>query len=224
MMSRVKLQNHAAKVTGMNGPFLVGERVYLRALSKHDLGTRYFQWFNDQESDILTDHAIWPNTKKRMEKFLERVTRGGNDLVLAIIVQAGGRHIGNVGLHRISWIHRRAEMAILLGEERARNHGYGPEAMRMLAAYAFNKLNLNRIGLGVSAENRGAIRAYKKAGFVEEGCFEQHFIRGGRSYATVRMRLLRSEFVRRFADEGRWFTMGIAAGRAQIPSRRSAKS
>lgn len=202
----------------MKHPFLVGPRIYLRALSKRDLTTQYFQWFNEQESDSLTDHALWPNTKGRMEAFLERVTRGGHDLVLAIVTRSGERHIGNIGLHRINWIHRRSEMAILIGEKDYRYLGYGQEAITLLAAYAFNKLNLNRIGLGVVAQNRPAIQAYKKAGFVEEGRFEQHFYRGGRFHDTLRMRLLREEFLRRFPAEGQWYSLGrsvLAASRRQ---------
>lgn len=206
----------------MKHPFLVGPRIYLRALTKRDLTTQYFQWFNEQESDTFTDHALWPNTKGRMEGFLERVTCGEHDLALAIIVRATGRHIGNIGLHRINWIHRRAEMAILLGEPEYRGRGYGPEAITLLAAYAFNKLNLNRIGLGVLAENTAAIRAYRKAGFVEEGRFEQHFFRGGRFFDTVRMGLLRKEFIRRFPTAGQWFSMGrTALPRPGIPEKPS---
>lgn len=195
----------------MKHPFLVGPRIYLRALTKRDLTAQYFQWFNEQESDTFTDHALWPNTKGRMEAFLERLTRGERDLVLAIILRATGRHIGNIGLHRINWVHRRAELAILIGEPAYRNQAYGVEAIKMLAAYAFNKLNLNRLGLGVVAENKAAVRAYKKAGFVEEGRFAQHFFRGGRFFDTVRMGLLRKEFIRRFPTEGQWFLMGRTA-------------
>lgn len=204
----------------MKAPFLVGRRIYLRALTARDLDTRYFQWFNEQASDTFTDHAIWPNTRSRMEAFLDRVTRGGQDLVLAIVGCAQGRHIGNIGLHRINWIHRRAEMAILIGERHYRGHGYGQEAMTLLAAYAFNKLNLNRIGLGVIAQNKNAIQAYRKAGFIEEGRFEQHFMRGGRFVDTIRMRLLRQDFIRRFPDAGQWFTLGRASIEAASSSRK----
>lgn len=207
----------------MKHPFLVGKRIHLRALTSKDLDARYFEWFNDQASDVFTDHALWPNTRARMETFLERVTRGEQDLVLAIVTRRGDRHIGNIGLHRINWVHRRAEMAILVGEEAFRSRGYGREAIQLLAAYAFNKLNLNRLGLGVVDGNAAAIRAYRGAGFVQEGRFEQHFHRGGRFIDTVRMRLLRSEFVRRFPDAGRWFTLGNAtlAGAVSAGRRRA---
>lgn len=195
----------------MKHPFLVGKRIHLRALTSKDLDARYFEWFNDQASDVFTDHALWPNTRARMETFLERVTRGEQDLVLAIVTRRGDRHIGNIGLHRINWVHRRAEMAILIGEAAFRSRGYGREAIQLLAAYAFNKLNLNRLGLGVVDGNAAAIRAYGGVGFVQEGRFEQHFHRGGRLFDTIRMRLLRKEFLHRFPSEGTWFSLGKAA-------------
>jgi len=183
----------------MHHPFLVGDKIYLRGLEEGDLEGNYFQWFNDQDNDVFTSHAMYPNTPQRMRDFFQRVTdyrSCRNDLVLAIISRENDQHIGNIGLHQINWVDRHARLSIIIGERAAQSKGYGTEAVRLLVDYAFVKLNLHRIGLGVHEDNLGAIRAYQKVGFVEEGRFRDHALRGGRYRDTVCMSILNA------ADDG----------------------
>ncbi|MBI4681423.1 MAG: GNAT family N-acetyltransferase [Nitrospirae bacterium] len=174
----------------MHNPFLIGKSIYLRGLEDTDLSGEYFQWFNDQKNDIFTSHALWPNTLEKMKSFFDRVTQYKNDIVLAIIEKKTEKHIGNVALHDINWIHRRAEFAIIIGYKKAQNKGYGFEATCLLIEHAFKKLNIHRIGLGVNESNRAAIRLYEKAGFIVEGRFKDHFLRDGKYSAAVRMAIL----------------------------------
>lgn len=179
----------------MYRPFLVGERLYLRDLEEQDLQGPYFQWFNDQESDTYTNHAVFPNSPARMRAFFDRVSQGTMDLVLAIVLKDGDRHIGNVGLHDINWQHRRAELRIILGEADARGHGFGSEAIRLLLRHAFEKLNLHRVALGVRADHEEAVRAYEKCGFIVEGRFREHQLRAGVWHDILRMAVLAKDFM-----------------------------
>lgn len=181
----------------MHHPFLIGDRLYLRGLEIEDLQGPYFQWLNDQEADLYTNHASFPNSMARMKAFFERVTVGSSDLVLAIVLKDGDCHIGNVALHGINWQHRRAELRIIIGEAECRGKGYGSEAIRLLLRHAFEKLNLHRIFLGVRADHQQAIRAYEKCGFVVEGRLRQEYLRGGAWYDAVRMAILAPEFLER---------------------------
>lgn len=174
----------------MHHPFLIGQKIYLRGLEESDLESEYFQWFNDQKNDIFTSHAIWPNTPEKMKTFFHTAIQYKNDMVLAIIEKKIGRHIGNVALHDINWIHRRAELSIIIGDKGAQNKGYGVEAVSLLAKHAFERLNLHRIGLGVHADNKAAIRVYEKTGFSIEGKFKDHFLRNGKYSDIIRMALI----------------------------------
>lgn len=174
----------------MHHPFLISKKIYLRGLEEKDLEGPYFQWLNDQEADQYTDHAMWPNTPEKMHAFFDHVRDSREDLVLAIVEKETNCHVGNVALHQINWIHRRAELAILVGELSATAKGYGTEAVTLLVDYAFRKLNLHRIALGVNAENSAAIRCYKKAGFKEEGRFADDFLRDGIYTETIRMAIV----------------------------------
>lgn len=177
----------------MQHPFLSGNLIYLRGLEERDLNGEYFQWFNDQENDVYTSHALWPNTDEKMREFFDRVVQYKNDLVLAIIEKASDSHIGNVALHGINWVHRTAELAIIIGQKDMQSKGYGTEATNLIVKYAFEKLNIHRIGLGVNEHNKPAIKAYDKAGFLNEGRFKDHFLRNGKFSDTIRMAIINKE-------------------------------
>ena len=76
---------------------------------------------------------------------------------------------GVVQLLDIHPIHRSADLRIRIGNEKFRNRGFGTEALRLVLAFAWGDLNLERVQLGVFASNQRAIAAYKKAGFHIEG-------------------------------------------------------
>lgn len=171
----------------MDHPFLVGDNVYLRGLEQKDLDGPYAQWLNDQDSDVYTGHAIWPNTSRKMQAFFESVQDGKNDLVLAIVDKETDRHIGNIGLHNINWLNKHAKLAILIGDSSMRGQGRGTETVRMVCSHAFKRLNLHRIYLGVREDNAAAVRAYEKSGFKEEGRQIQAMFANGRFYDVINM-------------------------------------
>jgi RimJ/RimL family protein N-acetyltransferase len=89
---------------------------------------------------------------------------------------------------------RTAEFRIFLGNKAYWTRGIGTECTKLMVVYGFEKLNLNRIWLGVNADNIGGVRAYEKAGFIKEGILRQEQYRNFRYYDVVRMSVLRSEY------------------------------
>ena len=59
--------------------------------------------------------------------------------------------------------------------------------MKLLTNYAFNKLGLKEINLGVISENTAAIKLYKKCGFRVKGIERKALNHGGVSYDNIRM-------------------------------------
>ena len=178
----------------MNHPFLIGERIYLRGLERGDLDTNYFQWFNDAEVTKYMVHGIFPNSMQAMQEFFDHVTTSEHDVVFAVVDRETETHIGNVGLHRIDWVRRLAEFGIIIGEKEFWGRGYGTEATRLMVEYGFERLNLNRIFLGVHADHEAGIRAYEKAGFTIEGRLRQEMYTNGRYCDRLIMGILRDEY------------------------------
>jgi len=82
----------------------------------------------------------------------------------------------------------------LIGDKSYWNQGYGTEALRLLLRVGFETLNLHRIFLRVYETNPRAIRAYEKAGFVQEGRQRQAEFKDGRYIDVLVMSMLVAEY------------------------------
>jgi RimJ/RimL family protein N-acetyltransferase len=67
----------------MQNAFLIGERIYLRAVTEEDLAN-YFSWLNDQETTRWMQRGIYPNTMEDMKSYYSSMQQGGN-MLLAIM-------------------------------------------------------------------------------------------------------------------------------------------
>src|SRR5262249_39270580 len=98
-----------------------------------------------------------------------------DNVFLAIILKEGDRHIGNIKLGPIQWIHRFADIGLLIGEKDCWGRGYATEAIRLVTDYAFCELNLHKLAAGCYDLNQGSIKAFQKVGFIVEGVRKQRF-------------------------------------------------
>ena len=181
----------------MYHPFIEGEKIYLRGLEKTDLKGNMFQWTNDSEVTHYMFAGTMPNSMEQVEEEYEQLAKSARDVVLAIIDKKSDTHIGNAGIYQINYISRTGEFRIIIGEKEFWNKGYGTEATKLTVTYGFDKLNLNRVYLGVNAEHVGAIKSYENAGFVKEGTMREYIYRNGRYYDAIRMSILREEYYSR---------------------------
>src|SRR5438477_7347960 len=170
--------------------------VCLRPLERADLNDSYLGWLNDPEITRYMESGTFPTTMRDMERFYEEVTGSCSQVILAITDAKSGRHIGNVKLGPVHWVHRRASLGILIGDKSFWGKGAGTEAMRMAVDYGFYKLNLRRIDLTVFAEHEFAVRLYEKVGFKVEGRLREHVFRDGQYHDILHMGLLGSEYDR----------------------------
>jgi len=75
-----------------------------------------------------------------------------------------------------------------------RNKGLGEFMLKEVMYYGFNKLDLNRIGLGVFDFNTPAIRCYTKLGFILEGTLREYAKVGDKYWNCHMMSLLRRDW------------------------------
>ncbi len=170
---------------------LEGELVRLRPMQPSDL-PKFVEWLADpevrrwlaaiQEPPTLEDEVDWYES-----------TRENPANVLWSIETLDGQLIGTTEL-RVSEAGRRAELGIAIQDKAQWSKGYGTDTVKLVLAYGFEDLELNRVELTTDAENVRGRRCYEKCGFVEEGTLRQHrFVNGGFS-DTIMMSVLREEW------------------------------
>jgi RimJ/RimL family protein N-acetyltransferase len=152
------------------------------------------QWANDSDVTYFMFMGATPSTSDRLEEEFEPLWKSKNDIVMAVIDNKTDVHIGNAGLYAINWISRAAEFRIVIGEKKFWNKGCGTEASQLTVTYGFEKLNLNKIWLGVNQDNHNAVKTYEKAGFIHEGTLRNEIYRNGKYYNALRMSMLREEY------------------------------
>lgn len=177
----------------MSIQFLTGQDTILRPLERGEYCAAMLEWVNDNLATQFMATGTLPATREEIEKSYDAILAAQGEIVLAVIAKKEGQYIGNVGLYQINWLTRSAEYRIFLGHNSFRGKGIGTEAARLVTTYAFERLNLNKVWLGVNEDNTGAIKSYEKAGFVREGILRQEIYRNGRYYNAIRMSILREE-------------------------------
>ena len=176
----------------MKNPYLIGERIYLAPIDLDNIDY-YLKWLNDQEVTQFLN-IRFPLNREAEQEHLERLVRESNNLILGIHLKEPDQLIGNVGLHRLEQIDRRATFGIVIGDKEAWSKGYGTEATKLIVDHGFRALNLNRIELEVFEFNLRGMRCYEKVGFVHEGTRRQAVYRNGQYYDCIEMGLLRREW------------------------------
>lgn len=90
-----------------------------------------------------------------------------------------GRFVGCAYLLGISWIHRSAEFAIMIGDKDRWGKGLATQATQGTLRHAFDDLQLHRVWLTVNADNDRAKRLYERCGFKHEGTFRSAVFKSG---------------------------------------------
>jgi len=151
---------------------LESERLVLKPLSKSFLSMEYVNWMNDPIVVRFIESGGNYDIKK-LRNFLTEAEKKPK-YFWSIVVKKGDIHIGNIKIDPINFKDHNGGYGILIGNKKFWGHEYGKEASNLVIKHCFDDLNLKKIILGVNAENKAALKLYKKLGFVQEGRLKQH--------------------------------------------------
>jgi ribosomal-protein-alanine N-acetyltransferase len=182
----------------MKGVFIDGGPIYLRPPEERDLEGNWYSWLNDPEVTRYQNKGIFPNTPEKQKAYFQSMMVSRNDVILAIVERESDEHIGSAGLHAIDWVHRSAELGIVIGEKRFWGRGYGKIAWNMITWYGFEVLNLHRIQAIIMKGNISSLKAAEASGYIREGEMRDRFFKNGRYHAAILLAVLSGEYNRTF--------------------------
>ena len=168
---------------------LKGNGVELR---RHDRANYplYAHWYGDEEVWRLTSWTAEPLKPAAVERLFEERERSSLDDSFAVHWEGEDEPVGVVSLANINQANLAADLSVIVGDEKDRDRGLGTEAIRILLEYAFEDLELNRVGLSVFEFNETAIHAYEKLGFEREGRLRKAIWRDGSFQDAILMSVL----------------------------------
>jgi RimJ/RimL family protein N-acetyltransferase len=132
-----------------------------------------------------------PSDARALKTYIATMNASTDSLLLGLFAKAKPeRHIGNIKLGPINKHHRSASIGIVIGAVEFWGKGLATQAIQALAEYAFSVLRLERLEAGFYATNESSQRAFRRAGFFDEGRRRgARFCEGGRMDEIVMGRL-----------------------------------
>jgi ribosomal-protein-alanine N-acetyltransferase len=135
-----------------------------------EVRTRNAEWLTKWEPQRL---AGQPDTTRDRDAFAIRCSARHRERQLGtgygFGIFAGGEFCGEINL---SAVQRGPFQSAYVGywiDEKHAGHGYVPEAVVILARFAFEELRLHRIQIAIIPRNRNSRRVMEKLGLREEG-------------------------------------------------------
>jgi RimJ/RimL family protein N-acetyltransferase len=173
---------------------LKGKKVILRAEERADL-KRLHELTRNVELVVLSDGQWQPEPlaqwERKFDKRLEDIDKA------RFVIEVDGTVIGGIGLHHRDRVAGSAQFGVGIYDPEYLGQGYGRDAIDTLLGWAFQVQNYRRIWLETYALNERAVRAYRAAGFIEEGRLREHAFYNGRYVDALVMGLLREEWLAR---------------------------
>jgi ribosomal-protein-alanine N-acetyltransferase len=176
-----------------NKNFIEGNGIYLREVRASDVNENYYRWMNDPEVTQYLETRYIPQSMENIRRYVERMEGKTDEIFLAICLKESDQHIGNIKLGPINWIHRFADISLVIGEKEFWGKGLASEAIRLLAKFAFNILNLQKLKAGYYEKNIGSKKAFEKVGFKIEGVLRKQWQIGEKLQDEILLGLLRDE-------------------------------
>jgi ribosomal-protein-serine acetyltransferase len=164
-------------------PLGVGDAAELYALIEANRSrlARWMSWAADQ--DLAGTERFIAEAEKQMAE--------GDGFQGKI--EANGRIIGTIGVHKIDWVNRKTSIgAWLVGD--AEGKGTMTNAARALIDHAFREWNLHRMEIRCAPDNHRTRKVAENLGFREEARLRQTDRVAGRYLDTLVYGLLESEW------------------------------
>ena len=169
--------------------FLEGKHIYLREVRRSDISifSEYYNWMNDPEATKYVEFRFRPQTTDDLTSYIEEHNSNPSLWLFAIILKSDmtpETHIGNIKLGPVNWIHRYAEISLVIGKK-FWGKGYGTEAIKLVSDFAFNILGLHKLTAGAYTENIASIKAFQKVGFETEGEIKEMYYSNGKRTGRI---------------------------------------
>lgn len=174
--------------------FIEGKSIYLREVRVSDVNENYYSWLNDPDVNQYLETRYIPRSSENIKEFVKSMDGNPNSIFMAICLRDNDRHIGNIKLGPINWIHRVGNISLLIGAKEYWGKGIATESISLVVKYAFNNLNIRKLCSGCYSDNIASAKAFEKVGFKREGLLRKHWYFKGKYTDEILMGLLSEEY------------------------------
>ena len=156
----------------MYNPYIVGKQIYLRHPTEEDVLGKWHEWFSDEAITKYMSDRFWPNSKEAQIDYYKSLLKNKDRLALSIVDKSNDEHIGIISLSGINWVHRYAEIALVIGEKKYSKGPVAAESFALMLKVAFVRLNLLNVKSAYFISNKNSEALHKVFKFKQVGIYE----------------------------------------------------
>jgi RimJ/RimL family protein N-acetyltransferase len=151
---------------GMTIAIVPRPQVTLRTFSLADF-EHLISWVPTQQAQWCAAFFQHPLDQNQLRRYLDSASQPNVRTIFAAVDQSGDT-VGHVEISMI-WPHLSSRLFRILVAPARRGEGIGGAMVARAVAFSFETHNVDRIDLGVAANNAPAIACYRKQGFAHVG-------------------------------------------------------
>tara|TARA_B110000483_G_scaffold145258_1_gene173364 strand:+ start:553 stop:1107 length:555 start_codon:yes stop_codon:yes gene_type:complete len=156
-------------------------------------------WLSWLQNPKVVEWLEGPRLKKYqlpdLEKYFQQNGRVNNSQLdfKLIAIRYQQKHIGNITLSDWNDLHKHTTLGIVIGDPGYWGKGIAQKVLQELSQFLLdpNKCDLIRLQAGAFTENQGSVKAFLRAGFIQEGLFKNARCFDGKFYDLMWMAKLR---------------------------------
>jgi len=156
-----------------------GKLVRLVPLDKDRHLDNAVRWMNDPEVTAWLLVGDFPITKIAEAEYFDAHSKFDKNDIAFAVETLDGRHIGFSGLHQIDHINKTAISGTVLGDKEAWGQGFGTDAARVRARYAFEVLGLRMVMSAILDGNERSLRMQQRVGYQVTGRIPKRYWKRG---------------------------------------------
>ena len=141
----------------------------LKVLTPKDVSDEYVSWLNDYEGVRFTDQKSVEHNKEGVADFVNDKLNSNVDLLFGIFFDT--RHIGNIKLGPIDYIHKVSDISFFIGDKEMWGKGLMTQVIDFVVDLAFKEVGggLDKVTAGAYANNIGSIKTLEKTDLLQRG-------------------------------------------------------
>lgn len=175
----------------------MSKSIFLRPFKEEDV---YLinKWRNDVEIQNTTTGPIrFVSLEIEKEWLKQKMLNNIKEIYLAICLNdESQKMIGYISLRNINHLNQSADgMGVIIGDKDAKDGIALLEAIEILLQYAFEQLNLNRIGASCISDHPISHLLFETFGYTKEGIQRQLIYKNGEFKDVHQYSLLKSEYL-----------------------------
>ena len=92
--------------------------IFLKKITLKNCSKEYVMWLNDPTINKFLESRWQRVTLKKLKKFIININQSKNEFMTGIFLKKNNEHIGNIKLGKIDFIHKTAELGLLIGKKK----------------------------------------------------------------------------------------------------------